>query len=564
MKLRIALASEDDRAAIFRLRHAVYACELGQHPQNETGLLQDELDEFNTSIVAMDGDGLAGFVSITPPGRRYSIDKYLDRSALPFPLDGSAFEVRLLTVADGYRHRGVAPLLMYAACRWVDAAGGRRIVALGRHEVLPLYLKAGLEPTGQLVQAGAVRYHVLHGELDKLRAAAAARRELTRTLARRMEWQLPVALEPAPSCYHGGAFFEEVGDAFDDLSRRHGIINADVLDAWFPPSPRVLAELEQHLPWLVQTSPPTECAGLVRAIAAARGVAVEQLVVGAGSSDLIFRALPRWLSRDSRVLILDPMYGEYAHILERVIGCRVDRLRLHRADDYDIDVERLARRVARGSYDMVVLVNPNSPTGRHLPRAALASLIARVPQRTRVWVDETYIDYAGVAESVESLAAVHPNVVVCKSMSKAYALSGARVAYLCAAPAAAAELRAWTPPWAVGLPAQVAAVRALQDRDYYRARWEETHALRSELGRTLQDSLGWDVVPGTANFLLCHLPAAGPRAATLVAAARRSGLFLRDVGNMGATLGDRAIRIAVKDSVTNQRVLEILRRAPPR
>jgi histidinol-phosphate/aromatic aminotransferase/cobyric acid decarboxylase-like protein len=49
-------------------------------------------------------------------------------------------------------------------------------------------------------------------------------------------------------------------------------------------------------------------------------------------------------------------------------------------------------------------------------------------------VDETYIDYAGSGESVESLTAVHPNLVVCKSMSKAYALSGARVAYLCAAP----------------------------------------------------------------------------------------------------------------------------------
>jgi histidinol-phosphate/aromatic aminotransferase/cobyric acid decarboxylase-like protein/GNAT superfamily N-acetyltransferase len=562
MKLRIALASGDDRTAIFRLRHAVYACELGQHPQNEAGLLQDELDEFNTSIVALDGDGLAGFVSITPPGRRYSLDKYLDRSALPFPLDGGAFEVRLLTVADAYRHRGVAPLLMYAACRWVDAAGGRRIVALGRHEVLPLYLKAGLEPTGQLVHAGAVRYHVLHGELDRVRAAAAARRELTRSLVRRVEWQLPVPLAPAPACYHGGAFFEAVGDGFEDLSRRHGVINADVLDAWFPPSPRVLAELGQHLPWLVQTSPPTDCAGLVRAIAEARGVAAEQLVVGAGSSDLIFRALPRWLDRDSRVLILDPMYGEYAHVLERVIGCRVDRLRLHRVDDYDVDVERLARRVAHGRYDMIVLVNPNSPTGRHLPRAALCSLIARVPQRTRVWVDETYIDYAGVGESVEALAAVHPNVVVCKSMSKAYALSGARVAYLCAAPAAAAELRAWTPPWAVGLPAQVAAVRALQDEAYYRGRWRETHALRRELGSALQESPGWDVVPGIANFLLCHLPAAGPPAAALVAAARGRGLFLRDVGNMGVTLGDRAIRIAVKDSVTNQRVLAILRGTP--
>src|SRR6266576_385362 len=59
------------------------------------------------------------------------------------------------------------------------------------------------------------------------------------------------------------------------------------------------------------------------------------------------------------------------------------------------------------------------------------------------------------------------NVIVCKSMSKVYALSGARVAYLCAGPHQLEELRALTPPWVVSLPAQVAAVRALNDPAYY-------------------------------------------------------------------------------------------------
>jgi histidinol-phosphate/aromatic aminotransferase/cobyric acid decarboxylase-like protein len=558
MTLRISLATDDDRSAIFRLRHAVYACELRQHPENAMGLLHDELDGFNTNIVAVDGGDLAGFISITPPGGRYSLDKYMDRRLLPFALDEHAYEVRLLTVAGAYRQRGVAPLLMYAAGRWVDAAGGRRIVALGREEVLSLYLKAGLQPTGHVVVAGAVRYHVMHGDLDRVRSAADARRDLARALVRRVDWQLPMPVEPVPPCFHGGAFFEAVGAGFDDLGRRHEVINADVLDAWFPPSPRVLEALSAHLPWLVQTSPPTDCGGLIRAISRARGVAAEQVVVGAGSSDLIFRALPRWLSRDSRALILDPMYGEYAHVLERVIGCRVDRLRLRAGDDYDVDPEELIAAAAGGRYDMVVLVNPNSPTGRHLPRHQLEIVIAAIPQRTRIWVDETYVDYAGPGQSVESLTGIHSNLVVCKSMSKAYALSGMRAAYLCGAPAVTAELRGWTPPWAVGLPAQVAAVKALEDAEYYRGRWEETSILRQALARALEDALGWDVVQGVANFLLCRLPASGPTAAMEVQRARRSGLYLRDVETMGATLGDRALRIAVKDGPTNRRMVEIL------
>src|SRR5256885_15276773 len=97
-------------------------------------------------------------------------------------------------------------------------------------------------------------------------------------------------------CFHGGAFFDAVGDRFDDLSRRHRIINADVLDAWFPPAPGVIDALtDHHVEWLARTSPPTHCSGLRHAIAEARGVAESNLVLGAGSSALVFLALRVWL-----------------------------------------------------------------------------------------------------------------------------------------------------------------------------------------------------------------------------------------------------------------------------
>jgi histidinol-phosphate/aromatic aminotransferase/cobyric acid decarboxylase-like protein len=149
-------------------------------------------------------------------------------------------------------------------------------------------------------------------------------------------------------------------------------------------------------------------------------------------------------------------------------------------------------------------------------------------------------------------------VIVCKSMSKVYALSGARVAYLCAAPHQLEQLRAVTPPWVVSLPGQVAAVNALQDPDYYAACYRQTARLREALANDLVE-LGWDVLPGIANFLLCHLPDHGPAAATIVRKCRERGLFLRDAALMGSQLGVRAVRIAVKDASTNRRMLTILR-----
>jgi histidinol-phosphate/aromatic aminotransferase/cobyric acid decarboxylase-like protein len=556
----LTLASEQDRRVIYRLRHEVYARELGQHDTHLTEQLQDTLDGWNMYLVAKVAGAITGFVSVTPPAQpAYSINKYFAPERLPFSIDNTLYEVRLLTILKPHRGRALAALLMYGALRWVEAHGGTRIVVLGRREIVDLYLRVGLQPTGHATRAGAVTYDLLLASTDAVRRKIG---ELSRVIARleaQTEWHLPFPFRRPAPCFHGGAFFSAIGETFQALERHKTVINADVLDAWFPPAPGAIAAIQEHLPWLLRTSPPTGCEGLVAALAQARGVTPANLLPGAGSSDLMFRALRHWLTPASRVLILDPTYGEYAHVLERVIGCTVDRLPLARAHDFDIDVARLEAALA-DEYDLVGLVNPNSPTGRLRPRPELERVLRGAPLRTRIWVDETYIEYAGPGQSLEQFAAGSENVLVCKSMSKVYALSGARVAYLCAGPHQLEALRAITPPWVVSLPAQVAAVRALEDPDYYAARYYETSVLRAALTRELR-LLGLDVLLSSANFLLCFLPKPGPDAETMVQRCREHRLFLRNAALMGARLGTHAMRLAVKNAATNRRIVEIIRQA---
>lgn len=540
------------------MRHSVYANELGQHPPKASGALTDSLDHFNTYLVAEIAGTIAGFISITPPDRgTYSIDKYFPREALGFPVDDGLFEVRLLTVEHSNRRQRLAALLMYAAFRWVEAHGGTRIVAIGRREILSLYLKAGLQAVGRSTQSGAVAYELLQGPVPDLRAGLNAVGKLVSRLIVGVDWQLPMPFWKPAGCFHGGAFFDAIGDDFKHLERRSTIVNADVLDAWFPPSPAVLTALAVDPGWWLRTSPPTDCGGLTRAIAAARGVRAANVLVGAGSSDLIFRAFREWLQPSSKAVIVDPTYGEYAHVLEAVAGCDVRRVPLTRERGFQLDLDRLAEVVAEGC-DLLVLVNPNSPTGHHTPRADLESFLRHIPARTRVWIDETYVDYVGAGASLEQVAAWSENVVVCKSMSKVYALSGARVAYLCAGPHQLESLRAVTPPWAVSLPAQMAAVFALGDPDYYRARYAETENLKRPLASALAQ-LGLEVLPGCANFLLCLLPVTGPTAAEVVAGCRPHGVFLRDAGATSQILGSHALRVAVKSGPENQRIIACLR-----
>lgn len=553
----IRLATQADRQTIYQLRHEVYAREIGQHEVNDSERLTDLLDESNIYLVAVSETEIAGFISLTPPEcGHYSIDRYFTRAELPFALNDGLYEMRLLTVRKGYRGSRVAALLAYAALRWIEAYGGTHITAIGRHELLATYLEVGFVECGREAPSGAVRYHLLHMPRQRLRERMDRHPRWLNLLERRTRWALDFPFRKPAACFHGGAFFDAVGPRFDELQKAHEIINADVLDAWFPPAPAVLTALTEHLPWLLRTSPPTGCEGLVETISSMRGVKPSNILVGSGSSDLIFRAFPRWLNRDSRVLLLDPTYGEYAHVLEKVIRCRVDRLVLRRECQFDVDIDALAAAL-RLPYDLVVLVNPNSPTGRHVQEGTLRQLLENAHPVTRIWVDETYVDFVDPAQSFEKTAAKSRKIIVCKSMSKAYALSGARVAYLCASPHQLEELSAFTPPWAVSLLGQLAAVRALESPAYYGDRWNETAALRGQLETGLIN-LGWEVVPGTANFLLCHLPENGPTAAEVIRRCRSRGLFLRDAEGMGANLGSRAIRIAVKDSETNRMMLERL------
>jgi histidinol-phosphate/aromatic aminotransferase/cobyric acid decarboxylase-like protein/GNAT superfamily N-acetyltransferase len=555
---RVSIASDSDRDSIYALRHQVYAEELHQHGATHNRMLSDSLDAFNEYIVAKIDGQVVGFVSITPPGfGRYSIDKYLARENLDLSFDDGLYEIRILTVVRPHRGTRLAAALMYAAGRWAEERSGTHLVAMGRIEVLSIYTKHGFKPLGHRIKAGAVTFELLSASVQQLRARAERHHTFYQKLEKEFEWGLPFPFSKSPCCFHGGAFFDAIGTDFETLERKDSIVNADVLDAWFPPSPTALNALREHLPWLMRTSPPAQCEGLRRAIARHRGVREENILPGAGSSDLIYLAFRQWLNRNSRVLVLDPMYGEYVHILENVIGCQVDRMVLPRRNGYVVDLEELRARAALG-YDLIVLVNPNNPTGQHIAGQKLKEVLSCVPASTRVWVDEAYIEYVGPDESLERFAAASEHTIVCKSMSKVYALSGMRVAYLCGSRRQLSDLVRITPPWAVSLPAQVAAVKALGDSAYYQNRYRETRKLRQHLMEGLRAIGIREIVAGQANFVLFHLEPDKPSAATVLSEAGRRGIFLRDASPMGREVGLRALRLTVKDEEANKRILATL------
>lgn len=526
----VTLEYPSDKTDIFRARHDVYAKELRQYPENPAGVLTDATDEYNQYIVMTQNGALVGFVAITPPGHAKAMHKHgvrLDHDAL-------AFEVRLLTTLQ--RGYGLSMCLMYAALRYIEASGGSHIVCMGREQVVPLYERVGFRKADRpIVRSGHVTYVPMESTCADARNAIGEF-----VMPSFVQWALPFPAQPYAPCFHGGRGLET-------LDPTQGI-HADVLDAWYPPAPTVLAalkDLEVH----VRTTPPGQSVDLLSAISSARGVPKECVLLGAGSSDLIYRCFFAWLTPASRVLLLDPTYAEYSHVLS-TIGCQVDLLRASPDKGYALCREDIPDLTG---YDMIVLCNPNSPTGVFCPD--LADLLGTVPDTTRVWIDETYIDFVNTAASLEQRAATRPNIIVCKSMSKVYALSGARVAYAVGHPAALEGIKLRTPPWIVSRMAHVAAVNALESPEYYARRIAETHALRKELAKALRD-MGFRVWDGCANFLMCAPPeATHKRLEDMLEFCRRHGVYLRGVYVDNVAV---ALRVAVKAVPQMKRILDVV------
>lgn len=355
--------------------------------------------------------------------------------------------------------------------------------------------------------------------------------------------------------FHGGAFFGAIGESLRTLDRANEVISADVLDAWYDPSPKVLAAISDYLPFLIKTSPPTHGDGLREVISQVRGVDVSQILLGAGTSSLMFLALQRLIKPGDRVLTLDPTYGEYAHIVENVIGADLVRFPLM-PFTFDPNLDELI--AACQKVDVAILVNPNSPTGRMIDIAGLTMLFERCPT-TQFWIDETYIDFpscvTGRCLSVEKCVSQFENIIVAKSMSKFYGLSGLRLGYLVANTKMVEEWERFSPPWSVGLIAQLAGIEALLDEEYYQLKAIETRILADDLIRGLEE-LEFQTTPTVANFVMACKTDQG--AGELCRKMAEKSVFIRDANNLSPLFGDRWVRIAVKDATTQRRLLETL------
>jgi histidinol-phosphate aminotransferase len=279
---------------------------------------------------------------------------------------------------------------------------------------------------------------------------------------------------------------------------------------------------------------------LRRALADRHGVGPEQVVIGNGSCELILMAGQALLDPGATVIHADPSFAIYPH-LGAAAGAEAIAVPL--AADGGHDLEAMAAAVD-GRARLLVVCNPNNPTGVYRPSAAVEALLDAVPADLAVLVDEAYFDFVDApdADAVMAMARERDNLLVTRTFSKAYGLCGLRVGYGVGGAGWVAALDQVRQPFNTNALAQAAALESLA---HPAAIGERARLIVSERRRVSRELArrGWAFTPSQTNFILLEPgPEDTPEGPALHERLLRRGVIVRD----GAALGcEGRIRVSI-------------------
>jgi histidinol-phosphate aminotransferase len=196
-------------------------------------------------------------------------------------------------------------------------------------------------------------------------------------------------------------------------------------------------------------------------------VKLDQIVLGAGSSEILRMAGAAYLGPSRKLVVADPTYPCLANYAE-ANGIPIVKVPLTRTSEHDMDA-MLAR--IDSATGLVYICNPNNPTGSLTPRKNLESFIARLSAGAMVLIDEAYHHFVSATSAYRSFLDYpvdDPRVIVTRTFSKIYGLAGLRVGYSVSSKEAASRLSAYRLPAGVTIISAKAAMAALEDASYVR------------------------------------------------------------------------------------------------
>ena len=365
-------------------------------------------------------------------------------------------------------------------------------------------------------------------------------------------------------CPHGVSRLVPYDPGLDaaGVRRRFGVQQVHELsgnESHWGPSPAVAAAIRSGLDRLAYY--PDPCALQLRqALADQTGVAIEGLVLGNGSHELLVQIGCTLAGPGQRVIV--PRHGFAVFAIAAIqAGAELDVaevLPLADPEALNADPQTLLAAL-RPETRLIFVANPNNPTGWGWDADTLRDFLTQVPPDVIVVIDEAYaefVDEPGWRSAIELLPSF-ANLIVTRTFSKAYGLAALRLGYALMAPALAALLERTRLTFNANALAQAAAVAALQDQAHLQRVVATTRRARAHWQAELS-RLGLRVFPSQGNFLLVDF---GRPTAALFEALAALGVLLRPVAGYGLpnclriTVADDAALAALIDGLSAHRDL---------
>lgn len=292
----------------------------------------------------------------------------------------------------------------------------------------------------------------------------------------------------------------QAGMSLEEAGRRYGrddFVKLASNENLFGPSPKVYEAIKAVAALELYPDPYAE--KLRGAIAEGLGVDVGRVIMGSGSEtlvDILFRAT---LEPGDLVQLSSPTFPLY-FLVAGAIGARISDV--PRKGNFDLDVEATAAALRANPPKLLVLCNPNNPTGNAITDEELQAVLAATPKDTVVLYDEAYYEYNDPSDALARLDAWGGHYLLTRTFSKAYGLAGMRVGY---GIASSAELVGYLdrirPAFNIPSLSQAGALAAWGDRAHLEQTVASTRAERARIEQAL-DELQIRHAPSQANFIL--------------------------------------------------------------
>jgi len=342
------------------------------------------------------------------------------------------------------------------------------------------------------------------------------------------------------------------GKTIEEVAKQYGIRPEKIIklasnENPLGPGPKVVKVIKENAA-LVNKYPSADARGLRGALSKYVDFPADQMVVGAGADGVMDTVTRLFVESGDEVLIPIPTFPYY-EMFTRMCGGTPKFI--DRDENFDVSADAILSATTKKT-KMVIICSPNNPTGNQMSEDELIKILEKTD--ATVMVDEAYVEFADF--SVTPLVKEHENLIVIRTMSKAFGLAGLRVGYGILPAKIARGYMKIVPAFSVNSLGIVASIAALSDEEHLHRTQEVV-----KKGRIfLQKNIPFKTYPSQANFVLVDV---SPLTAEDVCEAlMKKGIIVRDCSSFRGT-GNSLIRVSVGTSDENQRVIGALREVKP-